>query len=160
MNLYQDTSGIDKVVGTAEKIANVTDKVVDTVRNIADINDKVEKMKTSTKIGLLLGGALVLSLLPLHLTYDSKTGEGEYRSLAVGVKRTQRPVRSTQGRTHDVSVEMFPTVKVRPSDVKPCDLPPARKKDAIRALPMQAYKIQKAKPVVPVVLKVQEEKGR
>lgn len=157
MKLYQDTSGIDKVVDTAAKITSTTDKVVNIIRDVGDIGDKVGKMKTSTKIGLLLGGALVLSLFPLRLAYDSKTGEGEYKSLIVGVKRTQRPERTTEGRTHDVSVEMFPTVKVKPTDVDPCNLPPARKKQAVRAVPVQAHKVQKARVCVPVKLRAQEE---
>ena len=125
MKLYQDTSGIDKVVNTASKIVDTTEKVVNLVGNIGDVGGKVGKMKTSTKIGLLLGGALALSLFPLRLSYDSKTGEGEYKSLAVSVKRTQRLARTTDGRTHDLSWEAFPTVKVKPQDVKPCELPPA-----------------------------------
>ena len=157
MNLYQDTSGIDKVVDTALKFANIAEKVVETINNVSEINRNVGKMKTSTKVGLLLGGVLVLSLFPLRLSYDSKTGEGEYRSLAVRVKRTQRPERTTAGRTHDLRLEMFPTVKVKPQNIKPCDLPPARKKDAVCAVPVQASKIQKAKPVVPVKLRVQGE---
>lgn len=157
MKLYQDTSGIDKVVDTAARIVGTTDKVVNLVRNTGDVGKKVGKMKTATKVGLLLGGVLVLSLFPLRLAYDSKTGEGEYKSLVVGVKRTQRPERTTEGRTHDVSFEMFPTVKVKPTDIDPCNLPPAQSKQAVRAVPMQAQKVQKAKVCVPVKLKVQEE---
>ena len=157
MKLYQDTSGIDKVVNTASKIVDTTDKVVSLVGNIGDIGSRVGKMKTSTKVGLLLGGALVLSLFPLRLSYDSKTGEGEFKSLAVSVKRTQRPSRATMGRTHDLSWEAFPTVKVKPQDVKPCELPPARTKQAVKAMPVQAHKIQKARVCVPVKLKVQED---
>lgn len=157
MKLYQDTSGIDKVVNTASKIVDTADKVVSLVGNIGNIGSRVGKMKTSTKVGLLLGGALVLSLFPLRLSYDSKTGEGEYKSLAVGVKRTQRPTRATMGRTHDLSWEAFPTVKVKPQDVKPCELPPARTKQAVKAMPVQAHKIQKARVCVPVKLKVQED---
>ena len=157
MKLYQDTSGIDKVVDTAARIVGTTDKVVDLVRNTGDVGKKVGEMKTATKVGLLLGGVLVLSLFPLRLAYDSKTGEGEYKSLVVGVKRTQRPERTTEGRTHDVSFEMFPTVKVKPTDIDPCNLPPAQSKQAVRAVPMQAQKVQKAKVCVPVKLKVQEE---
>lgn len=157
MKLYQDTSGIDKVVNTASKIVNTTEKVVSLIGNIGDVGSKVGKMKTSTKIGLLLGGVLALSLFPLRLSYDSKTGEGEYKSLAVGVKRTQRPVRTTDGRTHDLSREAFPTVKVKPQDVKPCELPPARTKQAVKAVPLQAQKIRKARVRVPVKLKVQED---
>ena len=157
MKLYQDTSGIDKVVNTASKIVDTTERVVSLIGNIGDVGGRVEKMKTSTKIGLLLGGALALSLFPLRLSYDSKTGEGEYKSLAVGVKRTQRPVRTTDGRTHDLSWEAFPTVKVKPQDVKPCELPPARTKQAVKAVPLQAQKIRKARVRVPVKLKVQED---
>ncbi|MBQ1233883.1 MAG: hypothetical protein IIX86_10170 [Clostridia bacterium] len=160
MELYQDTSGMSEVVNAAEKIVNTADKVVGFARNTSALGKRVGKMKTSTKVGLLLGGVLVLSLLPLRLCYDRETGEGEFKSLAVSVKRTQRPAPATNGRTHDLVWEAFPTVRVKPRDVKPCELPPAQKKDAIRAIPVQAYKIQKAKPVVPVVLKVQEEKGR
>ena len=157
MKLYQDTSGIDKVVNTASKIVNATERVVSLIRNIGDIGSKVGEIKTSTKIGLLLGGVLALSLFPLRLSYDSKTGEGEYKSLAVGVKRTQRPARTTDGRTHDLSWEAFPTVKVKPQDVKPCELPPARTKQAVKAVPLQAQKIRKARVRVPVKLKVQED---
>ncbi len=159
MELYQDTGGIDKVVDTAAKIVNTTDKVVSIIQRAGNIKRKVGGMKTSTKVGLLLGGALVLSLFPLRVSYDSKTGEGEYRSPVVGIKRTQRPARTAKECTHDVSFEMFPTVKVRPSDVKPCDLPPAQKKQAVRAIPIQAYKIQKARLAVPVKLEVQEEES-
>lgn len=159
MKINQDTSGIDKVVNTASKIVDTTDKVVSLIGNIGDIGDKVGKMKTSTKIGLLLGGVLALSLFPLRLSYDSKTGEGEYKSLVVGVKRTQRPARTTEGRTHDLSWEAFPTVKVKPQDIKPCDLPPARTKQAVKAVPLQAQRIQKARVCVPVKLKVQEDVG-
>ena len=157
MKLYQDTSGIDKVVNTASKIVNTADKVVGLARDVSGLGKRVGKMKTSTKIGLLLGGALALSLFPLRLSYDSKTGEGEYKSLAVGVKRTQRPERTTNGRTHDLAWEAFPTVRVKPTDVKPCDLPPARTKQAVKAVPLQAHKIQKARVSVPVKLKVQED---
>ncbi len=157
MKLCQDTSRIDKVVDTAAKIVSTTDKVVNLVRNTGELSENVGKMKTSTKVGLLLGGALALSLFPLRVRYDSETGEGEYKSLLVGVKRTQRPERTTKGRAHATSWEMFPTVKVRPSDVKPCELPPARKKPAVRAVPMQVHKIQKMTPCVPVKLKAQED---
>ena len=157
MKLYQDTSGIDKVVNTASKIVNTADKVVGLTRDVSGLGERVGKMKTSTKIGLLLGGVLALSLFPLRLSYDSKTGEGEYKSLAVGVKRTLRPERTTNGRTHDLAWEAFPTVKVKPRDIKPCDLPPARTKQAVKAVPLQAHKIQKARVCVPVKLKVQED---
>ena len=157
MKLYQDTSGIDKVVDVATKYVNMTDKVVNLVRDTVDMKRKVGGLKTSTKVGLLVGGALALCLFPLRLAYDSITGEGEYKSLLVSVKHTQRPERTTQGRTHDVAWEAFPTVRVKPADIKPCDLPPAQKKDAVRAVPVQAYKIQKVQPCVPVKLKVQEE---
>ncbi len=159
MKINQDTSGIDKVVNTASKIVDTTDKVVNLVGNISDIGNKVGKMKTSTKIGLLLGGVLALSLFPLRLSYDSKTGQGEYKSLVVGVKRTQRPARTTDGRTHDLSWEAFPTVKVKPQDIKPCDLPPARTKQAVKAVPLQAQRIQKVRVCVPVKLKVREDVG-
>ena len=157
MKLYQDTSGIDKVVNTASKIVNTADKVVGLARDVSGLGERVGKMKTSTKIGLLLGGALALSLFPLRLSYDSKTGQGEFKSLAVGVKRTQRPARTTNGRTHDLAWEVFPTVRVKPTDIKPCDLPPARTKQAVKAVPLQAHKIQKARVCVPVKLKVQED---
>ena len=157
MKLYQDTSGIDKVVEVATKFVNTTDKVVNLVRDTADVKKKVGGLKTSTKVGLLVGGALALCLFPLRLSYDSKTGEGEYKSLVVGVKRTQRPERSTEGRTHGLAWEVFPTVRVKPADIKPCDLPPARTKQAVKAVPVQAHKIQKARVCVPVKLKAQED---
>lgn len=158
MKLEKDTSGIDKVVETATKYVNTADKVVGLAQNTFELGKKVGEMKTSTKIGLLLGGVLVLSLFPLRLAYDSQTGEGEYKSLLVSVKRTQRPARTTNDRTHDVSWEMFPTVRPKPSDIKPCDLPPAQKKEAIKVVPVQTYKIQKAQPCVPVKLRAWEEK--
>lgn len=157
MNLYQDTSGIDKVVDSAVKISNTVNKVVDIFANIGSAGEKVGKMKTSAKIGLLIGSAAVLSLFPLRLAYDSKTGEGEYQSLVVHVKRTQKPERSMSGRTHDVSLEMFPTVKTKPADIKPCDLPVAQKKQAVKAVPMQVNKVQKGNVCVPVKLTAQEE---
>ncbi len=157
MKLYQDTSGIDKVVNVATKYVNTADKVVEMVQNVGSIKRRVGGMKTSTKVGLLVGGALALCLFPLHLSYDSETGEGEYKSLVVGVKRTQRPERTTEGRTHDLTWKVFPTVRVKPSDLKPCELPPAQKKQAIKAVPMQAYRVQKASPCVPVKLTVRED---
>ena len=157
MKLEKDTSGIDRVVETATKYVNTADKVVGLIQNAGELGKKVGDMKTSTKIGLLLGGVLVLSLFPLRLAYDSKTGEGEYKSLLVGVKRTQRPVRATSDRTHDVSLEMFPTVRPKPSDIKPCDLPPAQKREPIKAQPMQVCRVQKARCCVPVKLCVQED---
>ncbi len=157
MKLYQDTSGIDKVVEVAAKCVNTADKVVGLVQNAGSIKRRVGGMKTSTKVGLLVGGALALCLFPLRLSYDSKTGEGEYKSLVVGVKRTQRPERTTEGKTHALSWEAFPTVRVKPSDIKPCELPPAQKKQAVKAVPMQAYRVQKVRPCVPVKLTVQED---
>ena len=159
MKLEKDTSGIDKVVDTATKYVNTADKVVGLIQNTGELGKKVGNMKTSTKIGLLLGGVLVLSLFPLRLAYDSQTGEGEYKSLLVGVKRTQRPVRTTSDRTHDVSWEMFPTVRPKPSDIKPCDLPPAQKREPIKAQPIQTYRVQKARCCVPVKLCVQEDEA-
>lgn len=157
MKLYQDTSGIDKVVETANKYVNTADKVVNLVRNAGSVKNKVGGLSKSTKIGLLIGGALALCLFPLHLSYDSETGEGEYRSLAVHVKRTQRPERTQNGKTHALSWEAFPTVRVKPSDIRPCELPPAKQKAAVKAVPMQTQKVRKASPCVPVKLKAQEE---
>lgn len=157
MKHYQDTSGIDKVVDIATKYVNTTDKVVCLVQKAASVKNKVGGMKTSTKVGLLVGGVLALCLFPLQLSYDSETGEGEYKSLAVHVKRTQRPERTTNGKTHALSWEAFPTVRVKPSDVKPCELPPAQKKQVVKAQPVQAHRVQKAKVCVPVKLRVQEE---
>ena len=159
MKLYQDTSGIDKVADAALKITNTADKVVETVQNAVDIKNKVGGMKTSTKVGLLIGGALVLALFPTRLSYDSKTGEGEYKSLAVHVKRTKRPTRATNGKTHDLSWEAFPTVRVKPKDIVPRELPPAYKKQAVKAVPVQAHKIQRVRPCAPVKLSVQEDKA-
>ena len=157
MNLYQDTSGIDKVVDIAAKYVNTADKVVGLVQNAGSIKRRVGGMKTSTKVGLLVGGALALCLFPLRLSYDSETGEGEYKSLVVGVKRTQRPERTTEGKTHALSWEAFPTVRVKPSDIKPCELPPAQKKQVVKAVPMQVHRVQKASPCVPVKLTVRED---
>ena len=159
MKLYQDTSGIDKVVETASKYVNTADKVVNLVQNTRSVKNKVGGLSKSTKIGLLIGGALALCLFPLQLSYDSETGEGEYKSLAVHVKRTQRPVRTPEGKTHALSWEAFPTVRVKPTDIRPCELPPAKQKAAVKAVPMQTQKVQKASPCVPVKLKVQEEKA-
>ena len=156
MSFEKDTGGIDGVVNTATKYIDIADKVVSLANKVIDTGEKVGRMKTSTKIALLVGGVLALSLFPLRLTYDSETGEGEYKSLVVGVKRTQRPTRTATERTHDVSWEMFPTVKVKPSDIKPCDLPPAQTREPIKAVPMRVYRVAKAKPTVPVKLSREE----
>lgn len=158
MKLDHDAGGIDKVVDASVKFVNTADKVVDLFRNTNNGGKKAGGLKTSTKICLLAGGALALCLFPLRLAYDSETGEGEYRSVLVGVKRMQRPVRSTQGRSHSVSWEMFPTVRVKPSDIDPCKLPPAEVRTPIKAEPMQAHRVQKAQVQVPVRLAEQKEK--
>lgn len=158
MRLEKDTSGFDKVAETAAKCANSVDKVANAIEKAANIRDKVGNMKTSTRVGLVLGGALALCLFPLRLAYDSETGEGEYRSLLVHVKRTQRPTREqTEYKKHDVSWEPFPTVRKKVADVRPVDLPPAQKCAVIKAAPMQVKCVQKAKVIVPVKLCAQEE---
>ena len=157
MKLYRDTSGIDKVVETANKYVNTADKVVNLVQNAGSVKNKVGGLSKSAKIGLLIGGALALCLFPLQLSYDSETGEGEYKSLAVHVKRTRRPERTQNGKAHALSWEAFPTVRVKPSDIRPCELPPAKQKAAVKAVPMQAQKVRKASPCVPVKLTVQED---
>ncbi len=157
MNFEKDTGGIDKVVDTATRFVNTTDKVVTLFQKSQDTGRKVAGMKTSTKIGLLVGGALALALFPLRLAYDSETGEGEYKSLLVGVKRTQRPERTQNEQTHALSWEMFPTVRVKPSDVKPCELPPAQKRQPVKPVPVEAVRVKKAQPAVPVKLRVQED---
>lgn len=163
MKLYQDTSGIDKVVDVATRYVNTTDKVVNLVQKAGNVNRKVGGLKTSTKVGLLVGGALALCLFPLRLAYDSETGEGEYRSLLVSVKRTQRPERTAEEiqrhGTHSTSWEMFPTVRVKPADVDVGNLPPAQKKQAVKAVPVQAQKVQRVKPCVPVKLQVREDEA-
>lgn len=159
MKFEKDTGGIDKVVDVAVKVVNTTDKVVRLFENKDEDGNKVGGMKTSTKIGLLVGSALALCLFPTRLAYDSQTGEGEYQSLLVGVKRTQRPERTTDGKTHSVSWEMFPTVQVTASDIDPCDLPPAQKREVRHAVPMQTHRVQKASPAVPVKLQVQEDEA-
>ena len=163
MRFEQDTGGFDKVVEVATKYANTADKVVGLIAKADNVGRNVGKIRTSTKVGLLVGGALALCLFPLRLAYDSQTGEGEYRSLLVSVKRTQRPARPTkegnERDAHSISWEMFPTVRVRPSDVKPCDLPPAQKREPRKAIPMQVHRVQKAKVAVPVKLCAQEEKA-
>lgn len=159
MKFEKDTGGIDKVVDVATKCVNTADKVVNIFAKAENVGQKVGGMKTGAKVGLLVGSALALSLFPLRLAYDSESGEGEYKSLLVGVKRTQRPERTTQGKTHSVSWEMFPTVRVKPSDIDPATLPPASKKAPIKAVPMQVHHVQKAKPCVPVKLCVQEDEA-
>ena len=163
MKFEKDTGGFDRVADVATRYVNTADKVVNIFGKVDGVGRKVGGMKTSTKVGLLVGGALALCLFPLRLSYDSATGEGEYKSLIVGVKRTQRPARTTEEiesrGTHSLSWEMFPTVRVKPSDVKPCDLPPAQKREPIRAVPVQAHKVQKAKVTVPVKLTAQEDKA-
>lgn len=159
MKFEKDTGGFDKVADVAAKYVNTADKVVTLFNKTTSLGEKVGGMKTSTKVGLLLGGALALCLFPLRLRYDSETGEGEYKSLAVRVKRTQRPERTTDGKTHSLSWEAFPTVKVRPSDIDPCDLPPAQKREPIKAVPMQAKRVQKAKVAVPVKLVAREDEA-
>lgn len=161
MKFEKDTGGFDKVADVATKYVNTADKVVTLFKKTNSLGEKVGGMKASTKIGLLVGGVLALCLFPLRLSYDSQTGEGEYRSLIVGVKRTQRPERPTEQmpdrKTHDVSWEMFPTVRVKPSNIKPCDLPPAQKREPLRAAPMQTRRVQKAGVIVPVKLRVEED---
>ena len=157
MKLYKDTSGIDKVVDVATKYVNTADRVVTLAQKAGGLQRKVGGLKKSTKVGLLVGGALALCLFPLHLSYDSETGEGEYKSLAVHVKRTQRPQRTTDGKTHALSFEAFPTVRVKPAEIDPCSLPPAQKKQAVKAVPVQPYRVQKAQPCVPVKLQTQED---
>ena len=157
MKLYKDTSGIDKVVDVATKYVNTADKVVSLAQKTGNLRRKVGGLQTPVKVGLLVGGALALCLFPLHLSYDSETGEGEYKSLAVRVKRTQRPQRTTDGKTHALSWEAFPTVQVKQTDIDPCKLPPAQKKQAVKVVPVQARKVQKAQPCVPVKIKVQED---
>lgn len=156
MKIAHDTGGFDKVVDIATKYVNTTDKVVNLFRKTDSMGRKMGGMKTTTKICLLVGGALALALFPVRLAYDSETGEGEYKSLLVGVKRTQRPARSTTDKTHSVSWEMFPTVRVRPSDVRPCELPPAKMREPIKAVPVNSVKVQKARPQVPVKLSARE----
>ncbi len=161
MKFEKDTGGFEKVVDVATKCVDTADKVVSLVGKVGSAGRKVGKMKTSTKVGLMLGGALAFCLFPLRLAYDSETGEGEYKSLLVSVKRTQRPERSTKEvearGTHSVSWEMFPTVRVRPDRVDPCTLPPAQKKAPVKAVPMRPCKVQKAQPAVPVKLCAQED---
>lgn len=161
MKFEKDTGGFEKVVDVATKCVDTADKVVNLVGKVGNTGRKVGKMKTSTKVGLMLGGALAFCLFPLRLAYDSETGEGEYKSLLVSVKRTQRPKRPTNeakpSGTHSVSWEMFPTVRVKPSHIDPCTLPPAQKKVPVKAVPMQTCKVQKAQPAVPVKLCAGEE---
>ncbi len=157
MKLEKDTSGIDKVVDVASKCVDTADKVVNIFAKFDNTGRKVGGMKPAAKVGLFVGSALALSLLPLRVAYDSETGEGEYKSVLVGVKRVKKPVRSTQEKTHSLSWEVFPTVKVKPSDIDPCELPPAQKKAPVKAVPMQAYRVQKARVQVPVKLSAQEE---
>ncbi len=159
MKFEKDTGGFDKVADVATKYVDTADKVVMLFNKTTSLGEKVGGMKTSTKAGLLIGGALALCLFPLHLRYDSATGEGEYQSLAVRVKRTQRPERTTEGKTHSLSWEAFPTVRVRPADIDPCDLPPAQKREPIKAVPMQAQRVQKAKVAVPVKLVAREDEA-
>ena len=157
MKVYRDTSGFDKVVSTAARITNTTDKVVNEIRKVRGVREKVGGMSTAAKVGLLFGSAAALCLFPLQLSYDSETGEGEYKSLAVHVKRTQKPERPTSGRTHEVSVEMFPTVKPRVPRAAPSDLPPAQTKQAVKSVPMQVRKVQKVNACVPVKLCASKE---
>ena len=157
MKFEKDTGGFDRVADMATRYIDTADKVVNLFNKTDSLGRKVGGVKTSTKVGLLVGGALALCLFPLRLRYDSETGEGEYQSLAVRVKRTQRPERTTGGKTHSLSWEAFPTVKVRPSDIDPCDLPPAQKREPVKAVPMQAQRVQKAKVAMPVKLVARED---
>ena len=159
MKFEKDTGGFDRVADVAVKYVNTADKVVNLFNKTDSLSKKVGGMKSSTKAGLLIGGALALCLFPLRLSYDSETGEGEYKSLAVRVKRMQRPERTTKGKTHSLSWEAFPTVKVRPSEIDPCELPPAQKCAPIRAVPVQAKRVQKAKVAVPVKLIAREDEA-
>lgn len=159
MSFERDTGGFDKVAEVATKYVNTADKVVNLFSKADNMGRKVGGMKTSTKAGLLIGGALALCLFPLRLSYDSETGEGEYKSLIVGVKRMQRPERTTTGKTHSLAWEAFPTVRVKPTDIDPCDLPPAQKREPIKAVPVQAHKVQKAKVAVPVKLVAREDEA-
>ena len=157
MKFEKDTGGFEKVVDVATKCVDTADKVVNLVGKVGNTGRKVGKLKTSTKVGLMLGGALAFCLFPLRLAYDSETGEGEYKSVLVGVKRIKKPSRSTQDKSHSVSFEMFPTVRVKPSDIQPCDLPPAQMKQPVKAVPMQTHRVQKAQVQVPVKLSEQKE---
>ena len=160
MKLYRGTEEYDRVVALASKAVNTADKVVDTVREMNLCKDKVGKMSASAKVGLLVGGTLALCLLPRRVAYDSETGEGEYQSLLLHVKRKRMRSATTEtaksGKEHDVSWELFPTVQAKGAGiahVKPCDLPPARTVQVVRATPMQVNKVQKARVCVPVKLR-------
>ena len=156
MKIDHDAGGIGKVVSGAVKCVDTADRVVSLFQKSDDLGRKVG-IKRSAMIGIAACGALALAFFPLRLKYDSETGEGEYKSLVVGVKRTLRPTRPEPGQgSHSLSWEMFPTVRVRPETVNVRDLPPAKMREPVKAVPMTAAKVQKAQVQVPVKLSVQE----
>ena len=156
MKIDHDAGGIGNVVSTATKYVETTDKVVTLIQKTDNLGKKVG-LKRSAMIGLAACGALALAFFPLRLKYDSQTGEGEYKSLVVGVKRTQRPTRPADGdKTHSLSWEIFPTVRPRPESIRLDELPPAKMREPVKAAPMTAAKVQKAQVQVPVKLSVQE----
>ncbi len=156
MKIDHDAGGIEKVVDAATKCVDATDKVVTLVQKTDNLGKKVG-LKRSAMIGIAACGALALAFFPLRLKYDSQTGEGEYKSLVVGVKRTQRPTRpAAQDKSHSLSWEIFPTVRPRPENIDLRDLPPAKRREPVKAVPMTAAKVQKAQVQVPVKLSAQE----
>lgn len=159
MKIDHDVGGIEKVVDAATKCVEATDKVVTLVCKTDELGKKVG-MKRSTAIGIAACGALALAFFPLRLKYDGQTGEGEYKSLVVGVKRTQRPTREVRrDKSHSLSWEIFPTVRPRPENIDLRDLPPAKMREPVKAVPMTAVKVQKAQVQVPVKLSAQEDEA-
>lgn len=156
MKIDHDAGGIGKVVSGAVKCVDTADRVVTLFQKSDNLGRKVG-LKRSALVGIAACGALALAFFPLKLKYDSQTGEGEYQSLVVGVKRTLRPTRPAPGQeAHTLSWEIFPTVQVRPSSVVVRDLPPAQKSEPVKAVPMAVAKVQKAQVQVPVKLHAQE----
>ncbi len=157
MKIDHDAGGIGNVVKTATKYVDTADRMVTLVQKSDELGKKVG-LKRSAMIGLAACGALALAFFPLRLKYDSQTGEGEYKSLVVGVKRTQRPTRPVNDdKTHSLSWEIFPTVRPRPENINLGELPPAKMREPVKAVPMMATKVQKAQVQVPVKLSEQKE---
>jgi hypothetical protein len=140
MNVDHSMSGLDDVVKTVSALTRSTEKVVGVAQGFGKSGGKVGEMKPSAKICLALGTAALLALFPITLKYNAQTGEGEYKSWLVGVKRTRLPAPSTMGDTHSVRVQVFPTAPQK-QRINLTDLPPAQKRPAVKVMPATTLKV-------------------
>ena len=140
MNVNHSMSGFDDVVKTVSALARSADKVVGAVQGLGENGGKVGGTKTSTKICLALGTAALLALFPITLKYNAQTGEGEYKSWLVGVKRTRLPAPSAEGNTHSVCVQAFP-VAPQKQRIDLTNRSPAQKRPAVKVLPATTLKV-------------------